>query len=91
MTQPINRAELEQKIDDMLDDLKDQARDAGAEDKSFIPTYDTNDIMQAIDAYVNGIIGEGSHIHDGAAGDEATWEGAQNSLRTGMRKKAGLE
>jgi hypothetical protein len=45
----------------------------------------------AINAYIARrvleVIGEDSHIHDGAAGDEATWEGAQNALRAEQRQR----
>lgn len=37
---------------------------------------------------IEEVIGEDSHIHDGAAGDEATWEAAQNTLRAIERARA---
>jgi len=41
--------------------------------------------------YLTLSLGNDTHIHDGAAGDEATWEAAQNSLRAEIKEKYGTK
>ncbi|MCF8783219.1 hypothetical protein [Rhodococcus ruber] len=83
--------------DELRDNLYDLAFLTGADSETGERTYAfveselaefiQQDREQYAYEYAKKTYGTDTHIHDGAAGDEATWEAAQNSLRSELHNR----